>query len=86
MSKSCTCSSCLGGPLVLANSVWSYLLCFMFLASRGYKQAFVAPEVAGLDPDRSMQLFTIVGLTCARGLLVCMPAEAHGWLHGQIFL
>lgn len=31
-----------GGPLVLANSVWSYLLCFMFLASRGHKQPFVA--------------------------------------------
>lgn len=32
----------LGGRLVLANSVWSYLLCFMFLASWGHKQAFVA--------------------------------------------
>lgn len=31
-----------GGPLVLANSVWSYLLCFMFLASWGHKQPFVA--------------------------------------------
>lgn len=31
-----------GDPLLLANSVWSYLLCFMFLASRGHKQPFVA--------------------------------------------
>jgi len=51
-----------GALLVLANSVWSYLLCFMFLASRGAQAALCGQEVAGLTPDRPMQLFTTVSV------------------------
>lgn len=55
------------GPLVLANSVWSYLLYFMFLASRGHKQPFVAKRWLVLlqtDPCSCSPLLDIS--TCVR--------------------
>ncbi len=57
-----------GGPLVLANSVWSYLLCFMFLASRGHKQPFVAKRwLVSLptDPCSCSPLLDISMCVCA---------------------
>lgn len=76
-----------GARLVLPNSVWSYLLCFMFLASRGHKQPFVAKRLlVSLQTDpcscsplllTSMSVHVCVtGAHCVRVMYVCLSVCA----------
>lgn len=82
-----------GGPLVLANSVWSYLLCFMFLASRGHKQPFVAKRwLVSLQTD-SCSCSPLLDISmcvraCVRGYMcICAAICIHVctckyvWMH-----
>lgn len=65
-----------GGLLVLANSVWSYLLCFMFLASRGHKKPFVA--------KRWLVSFQTGPCSCSPLLHISVCMHVCVWIQGDI--
>ena len=61
VSNTCTCSSCLGRSTGPGKQCLVLSLVFYVPSEPGAQAALCGQEVAGLAPDRPMQLFTTVG-------------------------
>lgn len=61
MSNTCTCSSCLGRSAGPGKQCLVLSLVFYVPSEPGAQAALCDQEVAGLAPDRPMQLFTTAG-------------------------
>lgn len=87
VSNTCTCSSCLGRSAGPGKQCLVLSLVFYVPSEPGAQAALCGQEVAGLAPDRLMQLFTTVGHihVCA-----CLCSGVHvymcSYMHTCVYL